>query len=267
MIHLITRYGVFLGLVAFLGMIPATKAQDKEKRGKLPKAEKIIDRYIKVTGGEDAYKKVKTRVAKGTLKVSGITGELTVIQKAPNKMHMVVDIQGIGKIESGTNGKVVWETNPNTGAKIKDGKEKARFLRTAAMDSDYNWRKYFKSAETTGITKVKMEVGPEKGKEYTAYEVKLTTKDGSVERRYFNTESGLVVKISQTLQTPMGNFASDSYVSNYKKVDGISMAMTVSQSILNQVITIDLKSVEQNVKVPDDRFALPDSVKELLKNL
>lgn len=233
------------------------KQEDKEEE-KLPAAADLMDNYIKVTGGKEAYEKIKTRVSKGKMNLAGNSGTLVVYQKAPNLMYMAFDLKGIGQFETGTDGKIVWENNPVTGAKLQSGVEKAKFLRSAAMNSDYEWRKYYKEAKT---------VAEEKVNSSPAYKVELITNEGSMVTRYFDKKSGLVVKMSQKVETDMGEFEVTSYVSGYKKVDGILTAHRVRQNLLNLEIEMELNSIETNVEVPANRFDLPEAVQKLLKKL
>ena len=83
----------------------------------LPKGEELLDKYVAATGGKEAYEKCKNRLIKGTMEFAGagIKGELTIYQTRPNKMYLEVNLQGIGKIEQGTDGQTVWERNAITG--------------------------------------------------------------------------------------------------------------------------------------------------------
>jgi hypothetical protein len=60
----------------------------------------------------------------------------------------------------------------------------------------------------------------------------------------------------------MGKITTSSTVSDYKKVDGILVPHRVVTKALNNEITIVLEKIEQNVKMPMDRFALPPEVKK-----
>jgi outer membrane lipoprotein-sorting protein len=224
----------------------------------LPTGAEVIDHYIQATGGKEAYSKIKSVVSKGKLSLAGTKGEVEIYQKEPNRMYIVFNIPGVGKIETGVNGKVAWESNPLTGAKLQSGAEKAKMLRTAALDSDYNWRKYYKSAKTVGEEKVL-------GK--PAYRVDLVTSDGDKETRYFDKKTGLLVKTSQKVNSPMGEFQSEANISDYRKVGDIQMAHRIRQTMLGLEIEIQFSKIQPNVEIPDDRFELPSAVQELLKKL
>jgi len=56
----------------------------------------------------------------------GIKGTMTVYQAEPDKNLAVIEIEGIGKIESGSNGEIAWENSVLQGPRIKQGDEKGR---------------------------------------------------------------------------------------------------------------------------------------------
>src|SRR5690242_15839988 len=77
----------------------------------LPSAESILDRYVQVTGGKAAYEKRKTEIAHGTVEYAaiGIKGSLTRYAAEPDKYYASLEIDGLGKVETGINGQVAWE--------------------------------------------------------------------------------------------------------------------------------------------------------------
>ena len=79
----------------------------------LPSAASVLDRYVQVTGGKQAYEKRKTEIAHGTLEYPalGIKGSMTRYAAEPDKYYTTLDIEGLGKIEMGVNGRVAWENS------------------------------------------------------------------------------------------------------------------------------------------------------------
>jgi hypothetical protein len=67
-----------------------------------------------------------------------------------------------------------------------------------------------------------------------------------------------------TVETPMGNVPMESYASDYRKVDGILMAFRGDIDVIGQKRTMTTTSIEQNVELPADLFALPEAIKGLL---
>jgi hypothetical protein len=184
----------------------------------------------------------------------GVKGNMVIYAAAPNKTYVEVDLPGVGKIEEGCNGSVVWTTNPATGPRIKEGAEKTSALRQADFDGDVNWRKHYKKAESVGEADVE-------GK--PCYKVQMTTSDDQVKTHYYDKSSYLLLKATGTETSPNGNLTVENLLSDYKKVDGLLIPFKTRQKVLTQEIVITLDKVEHNVKLPENRFDLPDEIKKL----
>jgi hypothetical protein len=204
--------------------IVAVLAQDQ-----LPRGETIVDKYIEVTGGKAAYEKIRSEVVTGsmTFPAMGIKGTLTVYHAEPALMVSEINIEGIGKIQEGTDGTVAWSLSAMQGGRLKDGEEKAEALREAAMHSDINWRDYFTKAETIGVENVD-------GK--ACYKVVLTPKEGSPQTRFYDKETNLLLKSTRKLKTPMGEIEAESAAADYR----------------------------YNVTIPREKFDLPEEIKALI---
>ncbi len=223
----------------------------------LPKGEAVLDKYIEATGGKAALEKPKNRVIKGTIEIvsAGIKGDMTSYAAAPNKLYVEIDLPGLGKIQEGFDGNVAWTDNPNTGPRIKEGAEKDTTLRRADFNAAINWQKHFKKVECVGEEMVE-------GK--PSYKLAMTTMDDQVKTQYFDKGTGLLVKSSGTEKTPMGDIEVESVVSDYRKVDGITMAFKTQQKVAGNEIIMTVIKVEHDVNLPANRFDLPEEVKKLV---
>jgi hypothetical protein len=223
-----------------------------------PKAEELLDKFITATGGKEAYEKCKNRVSKGTMEIKplGVKGKVTVYEATPNKRYLEAELPGIGKIEEGTDGKTVWEKNALSGARIKEGAEKASSLQDAQFDADLNWRKAYKKVEYQGEEAVD-------GK--PAHKVVLTPSESPARTAYYDKASNLLVKVVLPLKTAMGEIKTEAFLSDYKKVDGLLIPHRLRQLVAGQEIVITLDTIEQNAKLPENRFDLPEDIKKLAK--
>jgi hypothetical protein len=226
--------------------------------GPLPSADTVLQHYVDVTGGAKAYDAVKTMIGTGkfVMPAQGITGDLTMYSAAPNKSYALIDIQGVGKVEEGSDGTIAWEISPMTGARIKAGDEAAAEIRSAATDIHTNWKKYYKSAEVTGIDDVD-------GK--PAYKVVLTPQSGSSETEWYDKDSGLVLKSAMTVDTPMGKAPVEIAFSDYKKEGDLTIPTKMVQNVAGQQFEIHLEKVDLNAPVPPNRFDIPADIKALQK--
>jgi hypothetical protein len=243
-----TITGIFAGAWVLFGGV--CRAQE------LPKAETLLDKYVAVTGGKEAYDKCNNRLTKGTMEIvgAGLKGELAIYHARPNKMYLEVTFPGLGKIEQGTDGQTVWERNAITGARILQGEEKTSRLRDAVFNEEVEWRKQYKKAECVGEETIE-------GK--PCYKVNLTPAEGQVVTKYLDKESGLEIKTVTTVKTQMGDLPTEALHSDYKKVDGILVPHKLHQKALAQQIVISIDKVQHNIEMPAGRFDLPEDIKKL----
>jgi outer membrane lipoprotein-sorting protein len=226
-----------------------------------PTGEEVLDRYIEATGGKEAYEKVKSRVVSGKMSIpaQGVSGDIQIFQKAPNFTYMTISIPQLGgKIERGFDGEVGWEKNPMTGTRIVEGEEKQQLIRESTINSEINWRDNYTKVENLGTEQVD-------GKK--TYKVKMTSKNGNEETRYYDADSGLLLKSEMTVKNAQGEFPIVATPSDWREVDGIKMPFKSTQSLtsvgLEQIL--QLEKIENNTDIPDDKFELPADVKELAK--
>jgi outer membrane lipoprotein-sorting protein len=251
MSHFNVGRNIAIGTAVVLSFTLARAADD------LPKAETILDKYIEATGGKAAYQKHHTEVSKGTFEMAamGIKGDVMSYKAEPDKSLTEVDLTGIGKVREGSDGKVYWQINPMQGPHVKDGAEKAQAILTGRFNGELNWRELFKDTKTVGTDTVD-------GK--TCYKVELTPAEGSPVTQCYDKESNLMVKMSMTVQGPMGDMPVDSFVSDYRKEGDVLMPHKIKQSQAGQEIVISIDSVTFNAEIPADKFAIPDEIKALV---
>ena len=223
----------------------------------LPKAETVLDDYVTATGGKAAYEKLKNRVAKGTIEVTGagIKGTIEIKQAPPAKMNTVVDLGQLGKTIQGTNGEVAWDETAITGNRVLEGEEKEAMIRQAAFDSEIHWKSRYEKAECVAVEDVA-------GK--PAFKIVLTPKSGKPVTQYYDKATKLIVKSVMKTIGPSGELTIESFPSDFKKVDGVLMPMVAKQQILTQEVVIAMTEIKHNVELPADAFKIPAAIQELL---
>jgi hypothetical protein len=224
----------------------------------LPKPETIIEKYVAATGGRAAFEKHRTEVMHGAfeLPAQGVKGTITVYQAAPNKNRVIIELDGIGKIESGSDGVIAWDNSAIQGARIKDGSEKADALRDGTFNATLFWQKLYAKIETTGSEKVG---------DHDCYKVVFTPAEGSPNTEYFDKQSGLLIKTASTRKTSMGEISSEVFSEDYRKEGEILAPHKMVNKIGPQEVQITVKSLEFDTDLPKDRFDPPEEVKALLK--
>ena len=240
-------------LALLLSSVPVFCADDA-----LPKAETILDRSVEVTGGKPAFEKRHNEVMHGSMEFSGrgIKGTMTVYQAEPDKNVAIIEIEGIGKIESGSNGEIAWENSALQGPRIKQGDEKAGSLRDGTFNAALNWRKLYTKAETAGAETVEG---------HECYKVVLTPKEGKPTAEFFDKKTGLMIKTMVTRNTPMGEISAEVVADDYRKEGDVIIPHKLINRAAGQEFLIQVESVEVNVNMPKDRFDLPPEIQAILK--
>jgi len=225
---------------------------------KLPDVDEIMERSIEAQGGRPAFEKLHSRVTTGTYEVvnQGIKGSMTAYELAPNKQYAVMDLPGVGKVESGTDGEVYWELTAITGPRLLEGDEKAISARQSTFNALLFWRKLYQKAECVGVEEVD-------GR--PCYKLVFTPKEGGPEIIYIDQKTYLPVRQELTLKGPMGNIPIVASLADYKKVDGVLLPHKTTQVIAGVQTVVSLaEKIEHNVEIPADRFALPEQIKALV---
>jgi len=229
------------------------RAEEKD----LPSGEQILDDYLKATGGKKVRKKLTNRVtvASLNLEAQGIQLNMTIHSAPPNRNYTVVESEFTGKIEKGSDGNVVWEISDMMGPQVKDGQERADFLREAHFDRFADWREIYSGTECAGIESVE---------DHAAYKVLMKPKSGKEQAMYFDTKSNLLVKHEFVIENAMGSIPVTSYISDYRKVDGVLMPFEIRAVVMGQERLLTTVSIEHNVDLPSGQFELPQAIQSLV---
>jgi len=223
-----------------------------------PDASAILDRYVEAIGGRAAFDAIRNQVVKGRMEIGGqdLVFEITLYMEKPGRSYSVVQSPVTGTIEQGTDGVVAWEKSPNGGPKIKEGPERTQALLEAQMDKLVRWRGLYAGAEFGGEDTV--EGRP-------CWKVVLTPDGLPPQTLCFDKESRLLARVSVTGQSPIGPLQVETYPADFRKVGGVLLPFRSTTKVLDQERVLSIASVEQNVEMPADRFALPAEIQALVE--
>jgi hypothetical protein len=254
------RKAIVIGFAFLLGLSPAIPGQESSATAPatdLPSAESILDRYVEVTGGREAYENRTSEVAHGKMEITtvGLSGELTSYAK-PGLQYIAIELAGVGKVEQGVKDGIAWENSILQGARIITGDEQAATLRDAVFNAPIHWREIYPTVKTVGIESINGE---------DAYTVLQTPKEGNAVTTYYSVKTGLVIKTAMILASQMGNIPVEATMSEYKEFEGVLSPTKMNQIVAGQTIAVTVDSVETNVDIPNERFDLPEAVQALLK--
>jgi len=251
-------WGLRIGLagLAAVVILSGTSRPAWAQAEKLPTAEEVLDKAIDALGGKAAMEKQHTRVSKGTFEIpaAGQKGTLISYEAAPDKYYQVIELAGGGKFEGGSDGEVYWEATPQ-GARILEGEEKALKVRDSRFNAPLYWRTLYKKVECTGTEDVD-------GR--PCYKVVMTPELGTPQTYYYDCKSYLALRMDLVLKTPQGPIPAEIRFTEYKKADGVLIPQKIVQKVLGGEQIMNVDSIECNVDIPAERFALPEAIKGLL---
>ena len=223
-----------------------------------PSAASILDRYVQVTGGRAAYQRHTTEVLTGAIEfpAQGLRGKLTRYAMAPDKTYSTVELEALGKIETGVHDGVPWEKSVILGPRIRAGEEKEQALREARFNGPVEWRKIYARAETAGVATID---GDE------CYEVVLSPAKGNPEHQFFSRKTGLLVRTTMTAASQLGDVQVEVNVSGYKDFGGILFPTRSEQKAAGQQIIITVERIGVNEAIPAANFEPPPDVAAMIR--
>jgi hypothetical protein len=226
------------------------KAPEREERPKLPKTTEVISKYENALGGSAALAKISSRVTKG-VNVGGQGREMPfeVYQKAPNKYVTSMTFGNFGSMSRGFDGTTGWMTG-REGARMVSDAEKGQMEREAQFFPLQRMQKFSDSLRVRAVDTVN-------GK--ASYVLVMRAGDGSRERYYIDTTSGLLLRRVIVSSTPIGDIPDQVDYDDYRVVDGVKIPFAVKVSAVDQRsdATRRVTSVEQNTSIDDGKFAMP----------
>src|SRR5271168_3096486 len=193
-----------LALLAGLSLPAAARAQD---------AHKIVEQYVKATGGSKALSHVRTMTLQGTATVEGaqegMTGTFTLETKLPNRYYFEVVNGDKGVIEA-YNGKSAWRERRPGPPETLLGDEGAEMEAAAQIAN----------SRLLDLKKNKLQVAyagtaPVRGRD--AVQLEVVTASGVRRQVYFDAQSHLLVKESATV----GGVNREILYSDYRAEAGI----------------------------------------------
>ena len=236
---------------------------------KLPSAKSILAKHVKAIGGKEALMKIKSRKMNGTLEVDmagqQLKARVEVRALAPNKRHTVIQSDMLNMVRV-TDGKNAWEWRGGQAADDQTEEEVAEnttLLKGSAKDVAIEQGMFYESLQSEKVYKSMKTKALTKVNDKPAYQVEVTTRSGETFSRFYDKESGRLVKAIRKIENPQaGKINIQLYLKDYRKFDGVWIATRIEQVLENpnfgkgsQVWTYT--SIKNNAKVAESLFKLP----------
>ena len=216
----------------------------------LPTVEQILGKYVAAIGGRPAFTKLKNRVWKGTQITSdGTSIPLEIYQAAPNKYLTVLMTPRMGTFMTGFDSSTAWIANPR-GARTLSGSQLEQAKRAADFFGDLHLQELYPQMTV---------IGKEKIGEHEVYVIASPVSDKRVEKLYFDTQTGLLLRILALNETMIAWLPEQTDFEDYRTVDGIKLPfmMRLSSVDARSSWTRKFTEVSHNVTIDESKFKMP----------
>jgi hypothetical protein len=234
--------------VASLGVLWAQEAAAPEKLNIT--AEQVLEKSIAAAGGAKAFENLKSSYAKATLELPamGVTADIEIWAKAPNKQLTVTTVEGFGELRQGCDGQTAWSENPMAGLVVLDGEGAAVMRREAVFNAELKWRELYPKVELKGKQKLD---------ERDVYVLEMTPAEGRPVLRYYDSETFHLVRVDMHQPTMQGVNLVTTLFGDYKDFEGRTIPHLMKQNIPEGEVIIKIAEMKSNVEIDDAKFAKP----------
>lgn len=231
------------------GAPPSAAPNAAPAPGAMPAVDEILAKYATALGGDAAIQKITSLSAKGTMELPsrGMKAEVEMLRAAPDKAVSTVRLP-MGEMGQGYDGSTAWQSRPGRGAETLEGDELVRAKRWASFIPGLDIKKDFSRAQVLGIEKIG---------DRDAYRVVAFRSGGGSVRFYFDKDSGLLLRVSERIESPLGALPQDTDYSDYRDVDGVKVPFAITVAHADGPTIYKWDTIQANVPVDDSRFAKP----------
>ncbi len=214
-------------------------------------AAEVLDRFVEVTGGAEAYAALASRTVRALLRSGGEGAapmHLTIHQARPAHSLKVLESEQLGEVRVGTTDGRAWRADLINGLRWLGPGEEASLLRAARLDGPVRWREEFRKVEYLGLR-------DRDGRPH--HRLRLAAHRGPPEVHWYDAESGLLTYSVAHLSATAGTTRVVTRLSDYRWVDGILLPYRSSLLVLGEEQLMDVESVEHGVALDVELFEVP----------
>lgn len=215
-------------------------------------ADELIAKNVEAKGGMEKIKAIQSYKAMGKYMMMGMELPMTIYNKRPDLFRMEISAQGMTVVQA-YDGKTAWTINPFMGSSDPEkipgiqGQMTAEHADIDGMLLNYKDKGY----------KVKL-LGEEDMEGTKVYHLQIAISDSLTIDDYIDAEYFLELKMGVTMNVEGNPVTVDTYLGDYKPVDGVLMPFTTETKLgaetRGQMV---LDTVMVNVEMPDSLFAMP----------
>lgn len=228
-----------------------------------PSVDQILAKYIEALGGEQALRKVTSRVITGTQYIptgpggaTPVPATLERVQSAPNSVATTYRTPGF-TIADGFDGSKAWALNAQGRVTEPGNPDQGRAKREADLYAPLDLKQQYTKMEVQGVEHVN---------DRDALVVVGTPQGDLTERLFFDTLTGLLIRKETMLSTPIGESIAQVNFSEYRNTSSgvkfpfvITMTPATARSVLFTTAIIQVASVQDNSAIDPAKLVRPES--------
>lgn len=241
----------------------ATPVEELETKETFPSVDQILDKFVAAMGGEQALRKVTSRVVTGTQFIPTGPGGGTLVpatverdRKAPNLVVTTFHTPTY-TISEGFDGSQAWAQDMRGRVTEPPAVDQGRAKRDADFYLPLDLKQTYTKMQVRQVAKVNG---------HDAYEVIATPEGDNPERLYFDVLTGFLIRKVTTLTTQAGPSPFQVDFDDYRDTgDGVKFPYAITMSpanertVLSGTVTVYVTKVEDNAPVDSSKFAKPES--------
>jgi hypothetical protein len=213
----------------------------------------IIEKYVTAVGGAEAMRQVSTRVMKGVIIAGGVATAIDVITKAPNKRITITHNASMtdghpNDSLTAFDGKAGWMGNTGRPARDMSGPESE----ASSLDAEF--------ALPLRLKEIFPQLRRGRPEEILGMQCEVLNGSGPgrpTVRLYFDTKSGVLVRMVRYAETPLGRSPTQIDYTDYRAIGSVKIPFQWTLSRTNGRFTIHINEGTENVPVDDAKFAKP----------
>jgi len=234
---------------------------EEESKIPLPSIDQVLAKYVEALGGEQAIRKVGSRVITGTQFIpTGVGGGVPVpaaIERDQKSPNLVVNIYHTPTytISDGFDGTKAWAQDMMGRVNDLAGIDQVRAKRDADFYLPLDLKQEYMQMQVQGVEKVNG---------HDAYVVVARPQGDSEERLYFDMQTGLLLRKWSALPTPVGDSPFQVDYDNYQNTSsGVKFPYLITKtpaslhSIPSTSATIRVTKVQDNALLDSSKFEKP----------
>jgi len=241
------------------GPPPTPEEPDRmvDQAPKGPNADQVLDKYIQAIGGAQKAGAINSFIAKGTYQAYADTEKhpVEIYAKAPNQRTMIVHTPN-GDSTTTYDGRTAWTAAPSTDRPVTLLEMTGGDLEGAKVDAAILFPARLKQALT------QWRVGLPATIDDRDVQIVQGTTDGRFPvNLYFDSKSGLLVRVVRFTDSPVGLNPTQTDFDDYRDVGGVKIPFRWTVSWLDGKSIIELTDVQANASIEAAKFAKPAAPK------